>query len=92
VKIIRDDLSGTNVYITADHGFLYQRESLEESDKIEKVKIDTVELSRRYALSKEDAEIDGQIKIDLSSVVKNEQQLYAYVPMGTIRNRRQGQG
>lgn len=92
VKIIRDDLSGTNVYITADHGFLYQREPLEESDKIEKVKIDTVELSRRYALSKEDAEIDGQIKIDLSSVVKNEQQLYAYVPMGTIRNRKQGQG
>src|SRR5690606_9518018 len=31
VKIIRDDLSGTNVYITADHGFLYQREPLEES-------------------------------------------------------------
>lgn len=92
VKIIRDDLSGTNVYITADHGFLYQREPLEESDKIEKVKIDTVELSRRYTLSKEDAEIDGQIKIDLSSVVQNEQQLYAYVPMGTIRNRKQGQG
>ena len=34
VKIIRDDLSGTNVYITADHGFLYQRDALEESDKI----------------------------------------------------------
>lgn len=92
VKIIRDDLSGTNIYITADHGFLYQREPLEESDKIEKVKIDTVELSRRYTLSKEDEEIDGQIKIDLSSVVQSEQQLYAYVPMGTIRNRKQGQG
>lgn len=92
VKIIRDDLSGTNVYITADHGFLYQREPLEESDKIEKVKIDTVEMKRRYILSKEDVEIDGQINVDLSSVVQNEQQLHAYVPMGTIRNRIQGAG
>lgn len=92
VKMIRDDLSGTNIYITADHGFLYQREPLDESDKIEKVKIDAVELSRRYALSKENAEIDGQIKVDLTSIVQNEHQLYAYVPMGTIRNRIQGAG
>ena len=29
-------LSGTNIYITADHGFLYQRDALEESDKLAK--------------------------------------------------------
>ncbi|MGE7923349.1 BREX-1 system phosphatase PglZ type A [Viridibacillus arvi] len=92
VKIIRDDLSGTNVYITSDHGFLYQREPLEESDKLEKVKIDTLEVKRRYILSKENEAIDGQINIDLSSIVQNEQQLHVYVPMGTIRNRMQGAG
>ena len=26
VKLIRDDLSGTNIYITSDHGFLYQQD------------------------------------------------------------------
>lgn len=92
VKIIRDDLSGTNVYITADHGFLYQREPLVESDKIEKVKMDTLEVKRRHILSKEDQEIDGHIKINLSSVIQNEQQLHVYVPNGTIRNRMQGAG
>lgn len=92
VKIIRDDLSGTNVYITADHGFLYQRDTLPESNKIEKEPIDAIEVKRRYMLSKEKREISGQIAVDLSTVVDNEQQLTAYVPNGTIRNRMQGSG
>lgn len=92
IKIIRDDLSGTNIYITADHGFLYQREPLKESDKIEKVQLETIEVKRRYALSKEKQNIPGQLTIDLASVIKNEQQLYAYVPNGILRNRMQGSG
>ncbi|MBW8351813.1 BREX-1 system phosphatase PglZ type A [Bacillus sp. IITD106] len=92
VKIIRDDLSGTNVYITADHGFLYQREPLEESDKIEKEQMETVEVKRRYILSKEKRDVSGQIAINISSVIKNELELTAYVPNGTIRNRTQGTG
>lgn len=92
VKIIRDDLSGTNIYITADHGFLYQRDSLPESDKIEKATVETIEVNRRYMLSKERTEVPGQIAIDLSSVIKNGQQLTCYLPNGTIRNRLQGSG
>ncbi|MBT2571477.1 BREX-1 system phosphatase PglZ type A [Planococcus sp. ISL-110] len=92
VKMIRDDLSGTNVYITADHGFLYQRDALEESDKIGNEVLDAVEVKRRYVLSKEKREISGQLGINLSSVVDNVEQLTAYVPNGTIRNRMQGTG
>ena len=92
VKIIRDDLSGTNIYITSDHGFLYQRDALAESDKIEKAPVDAVEVKRRYMLTKEQIDIPGQLAIDLSSVVKNSHQLTAYVPNGTIRNRMQGTG
>ncbi|WP_308417650.1 BREX-1 system phosphatase PglZ type A [Alkalihalobacterium bogoriense] len=92
VKIIRDDLSGVNIYITADHGFLYQREALEESDKMEKEKLDTIEVKRRYMLSTEKREVSGLLNIDLSSVVKNEQQLTAYVPNATIRFKIQGSG
>ncbi|MEK3976200.1 BREX-1 system phosphatase PglZ type A [Psychrobacillus sp. FSL K6-1267] len=92
VKIIRDDLSGTNVYITADHGFLYQRETLPESDKIGNESMETIEVKRRYMLSKEKRDVSGQLAIDLTSIVKNDQQLTAYVPNGTIRNRIQGTG
>lgn len=92
VKILRDDLSGTNIYITADHGFLYQRDALEESDKIGNEVVDPLEVKRRYVLSKGKQDISGQLAINLSSIVKNEQQLTAYVPNGTIRNRMQGTG
>lgn len=92
VKVIRDDLSGTNVYITADHGFLYQRDELPDSDKLAKEKLDVVEVKRRYTLSKELRELDGQIAVDLSSIVKNEEGLTVYLPNGTIRNRMQGSG
>lgn len=92
VKIILDDLSGTNIYITADHGFIYQRELLEESDKIEKESMEAIEMKRRYMLSKEKRDVSGQLAIDLSSIVKNEQQLTAYVPNATIRYRMQGSG
>ncbi|MFJ8513821.1 BREX-1 system phosphatase PglZ type A [Lysinibacillus xylanilyticus] len=92
VKIIRDDLSGTNVYITADHGFLYQRDTLPESDKIGNEIMNTIEVKRRYMLSNEKHDVSGQLPIDLTSIVKNEQQLTAYVPNGTIRNRMQGTG
>lgn len=92
VKIIRDDLSGTNVYITADHGFLYQRDELEESDKIGQESINTIEVKRRYILSKEQREISGQLAINLSSIIKNEEYLTAYLPKATLRNKMQGSG
>ncbi|RTR26287.1 BREX-1 system phosphatase PglZ type A [Robertmurraya yapensis] len=92
VKIIRDDLSGTNVYITADHGFLYQRDELEESDKIGQDSIDNIEVKRRYILSKEQREVSGQLAINLSSVIRNEQQLTAYLPKATLRYKMQGSG
>ncbi|ACB59802.1 PglZ domain protein [Exiguobacterium sibiricum 255-15] len=92
VKMIRDDLGGTNIYVTADHGFLYQRDALEDSDKISNEVLNAVEVKRRYVLSKEKRKISGQLGINLSSIVDNEEQLTAYVPNGTIRNRMQGTG
>ncbi|MEL3971110.1 BREX-1 system phosphatase PglZ type A [Rossellomorea oryzaecorticis] len=92
IKIIRDDLSGTNVYITADHGFLYQRDALEESDKIDQVAIDKVESKRRYILSRDKQEEPGLLDIDLTPIVMNEHKLTAYAPNSTIRFKMQGSG
>ncbi len=92
IKIIRDDLSGTNILITADHGFVYQREALAESDKIEKEDIQTIEVKRRYMLSKEKRQMDGILNINLDSIIKNEHKLNIYVPKATIRFKIQGSG
>ncbi|MEH7119837.1 BREX-1 system phosphatase PglZ type A [Neobacillus vireti] len=92
VKIIRDDLSGTNIYITADHGFVYQREALEESDKMEKEDLPIIEVKRRYILSKVRQAMDGILTFNMDSIIKNEEQITAYVPKATIRFKIQGSG
>jgi hypothetical protein len=54
-----------NVLITADHGFIYKIEPLEESDKISLEKINKVDNNRRFILTKDEKNIDGTIKIDM---------------------------
>lgn len=92
IKIIRDDLSGTNILITADHGFVYQREALLESSKVEKENIHNIEIKRRYMLSKEKRHMDGILNINLDSIIKNEHRLNVYVPKATTRFKIQGSG
>ncbi|AIQ20662.1 alkaline phosphatase [Paenibacillus sp. FSL H7-0357] len=92
VKIIKDELSGTNIFITADHGFVYQRDALEESDKIEKEGIQAFEVKRRYLLSREKGERIGLLDINMDSLIKNEHQITTYVPKATIRFKIQGAG
>ncbi len=92
VKIIKDDLSGTNIFITADHGFIYQRDALEESDKIEKEGIPAFEIKRRHLLTQEKGERSGLLNINMENIVKNEHQITTYVPKATIRFKIQGAG
>ncbi|WP_338488268.1 BREX-1 system phosphatase PglZ type A [Ruoffia tabacinasalis] len=92
INSIRNDLSGTNIYVTSDHGFLYQRSPLDESEKIAKELDKPVESSRRYALSNKEQELNGQIRINVGTVLKNENDLQLYIPNGSIRNRIQGPG
>lgn len=92
IKMIRDDLSGTNIFVTADHGFVYQRDPLEESDKIEKEGIVAFETKRRYALSQESGEKNGLLDVNMGSFILNEHNITTYVPKSTIRFKIQGGG
>ncbi|WP_237712584.1 BREX-1 system phosphatase PglZ type A [Paenibacillus elgii] len=92
VKIIRDDLSGTNIFITADHGFVYQREALQESDKIEKEGIPAFEVKRRHLFTQEKGERSGLLDINMDNLITNEHQITTYVPKATIRFKIQGAG
>lgn len=57
VRIIVNEWGGANIAITADHGFLYTNEPLNEYDKTEKTtsKDYDVEIGRRYAILKKGA-------------------------------------
>ena len=50
VRIIVNEFGGTNVLITADHGFLYTYSPLSEDDKVGKTSFNgmAVEYGRRY--------------------------------------------
>ena len=52
VRIITSDFGGTNIMITADHGFLYTYSPLTEDDKADKAEFKNriVEYGRRYAI------------------------------------------
>ena len=52
IRIIVNDFGGTNIMITADHGFLYTYSPLKEDDKVDKAEFKNhlVEYGRRFAV------------------------------------------
>ena len=91
VHKITDWLGGINVLITADHGFIYQRSDLEESDKIGKEAVEVIDKNRRSFITKENREIDNLLKIDMKYLL-NENDVFAYMPKSNIRFKVQGEG
>ena len=91
VRIICNDLSGANIIITADHGFLYSYKPLAESDKIEKEVIvgKAFELDRRYVIADSESSSDVMLKIPLTNLNSN---LIGLTPLDNIRLKKQGGG
>lgn len=91
VRLITNDLSGVNIFITADHGFLYSYQPLEESDKAEKsfVSGDIIELDRRYVITGEKCTADHLLKIPLTYLNSS---LSGFTPGDNIRIKKQGGG
>lgn len=93
VKIIVNDLSGVNILITADHGFLYTYKPLEESQKISKQTFsgDILELGRRYALVSPETNADYLLSVKTERTIGGEP-MKGYAPQDTVRIKVQGGG
>ena len=91
VKIISNEMNGTNILITADHGFLYSYKALNESDKAEKdyVSGNIVEYERRYVLAKNDSSFAHMVEINMDHV---NSELIGLTPLENIRMKKQGGG
>lgn len=91
VRLITNDMSGTNIIITADHGFLYSYKPLDESDKAEKsfVSGHIVELDRRYVLADGDCTAEHMLRLPMSRMSSN---LAGFTPLDNIRMKKQGGG
>jgi len=93
VKIIVNDLSGANILITADHGFLYTYRPLEESQKISKQTFngDILELGRRYALVSPETNAEYLLPVKTEKTIGGVP-MKGFVPQDTVRIKVQGGG
>ena len=91
VRIITGTMNGTNILITADHGFLYSYKPLDESDKAEKSFLSgsIMELDRRYVLADGSCTAEHMLKIPMTHLGSD---LAGFTPMDNIRMKKQGGG
>jgi len=92
IRDLRNYGNATNIYITADHGFIYQRDKLEEVDKISKENINPIESTRRYIVSEETRDIDGLLRFSMENDFGRDCKLNVYIPKANIRFKTQGAG
>ena len=93
VRTISNDLSGTNIIITADHGFLYTYKPLDESQKISRQTFDgeVYELGRRYALVSPDTTTEHLLPVKTEHEIGG-LAMKGYTPQDTVRIKISGGG
>ena len=90
ILFIHDYANVTEVYLTADHGFLYHDIPFEEKDKLV-VTEENVEKKTRYFLCENDKETDfGISKFPLQAVSAMKGDFFVGVPTGTNRLAKEG--
>lgn len=92
VKNLVNNVSATNIFITADHGFVYRRSPLKESDKVGKHNIKAVEEGRRFVLSESKDSLEDTLSISTKYLFGEQINLKAVVPKGVVRYKVQGAG
>ena len=83
--IHRISISGNTYHfiVTADHGFIYKRDKLNESDKISGRSIERAFLNRRFIVSKTPLEEDGIGHMSMGRVLGNEDDKFVSYPVSS---------
>lgn len=91
VRIIVNDMNGTNIFITADHGFIYTYRDLSERDKADKDLITgkIIDSGRRYVIANAGSTTDHLLKIPMTHVHSD---LAGFTPKNYLRIKKQGAG
>jgi uncharacterized protein (TIGR02687 family) len=86
-----NSVSASNMVITADHGFIYNRDPLQASDKVVKNVDGAIIEKRRFVLSDFQSDLEGTMQFSMQYLLKDEEK-YVTVPRGSNRFAVQGAG
>ena len=82
--LIRRISTSANTYrfiVTADHGFIYKRDKIAESDKIEGIKGKAAFINRRFVVSQEPLSGDGIASIEIGKILRNSDTKWVSYPI-----------
>ncbi len=92
VKFLTNTFSASNIFITADHGFLYQRENVEAYEKLELNDVEVLGNSnKRFVYVDKEISKDGTLVFDMDNIFKG-QNMKALVPKDMLRFKSAGGG
>ena len=93
VNHLVNSVSASNIVITADHGFIYNRNPLHASDKVIKNIDNAIIEKRRFVLLNSDtnAALEGTMKFSMNYILQDEEK-NVIVPRGSNRFSVQGAG
>lgn len=77
---LTNSVSRTRFIVTADHGFIYKRNKLVESDKNENFMSQNDQISKRYSISESNYDEIGSQKMFLSESIDEDNKRYLYFP------------
>ena len=80
IKDLHTTFSGVDLFVTADHGFLYKRGKYDNTSKANKT-IDATKQKKRYSYSNEQSNEEGIISINLDYIF-GENSGYVNIPKG----------
>jgi uncharacterized protein (TIGR02687 family) len=92
VKLLHGSYNVAKVYITADHGFLYNDKKIEEKDQERLPSIDVALSHNRYYATTQPAKPDLGYCIPISATTKFKDDIYITVPFSVNRYKKSGVG
>ena len=83
IKRLTDHVSATHYIVTADHGFIYKRDKLQESDKIANVGGKGAFVNRRFIVSDKAVQEEGICSIPMGRILGNDDSKLVSFPISS---------
>jgi uncharacterized protein (TIGR02687 family) len=85
VSRLINNVAATNIYIVADHGFIYQRKGLAEYDKTPKDRLHDAYDNRRFILTGQDEHLEGTLTFSMKYLLGDDTAFKCITPRGANR-------